>query len=149
MKMLGYKIKVINNYIKNSVRSNSLALTFGLTRVESTILRFVRFSKKSVTPKDIGEEFSINKSTTSEVLKSLEQKGYIKKVQKEEDYRSIYIEITQSGIEIDNKYLELFKEIDDKILDCLTEEEIEQLQFLLEKVANNVIRREEDEKKES
>ena len=92
--------KVINR-ISNRLRRRSAALqeTLGMSGAQGNILNFilVEGQKHSIYQKDIEKEFSINRSTTSEMLKLMCKKGMIEREEVECDARLKKIVLTESS----------------------------------------------------
>src|ERR1035437_757038 len=74
--------------------SNCLA---GFTHSEIEILKLIN-GKKSATMKSIADYLHIKPSSATPVIESLVRKGDIKRIQKKDDRRVVYIELTAKGL---------------------------------------------------
>ena len=78
-------------------------------------------------PKDIEKEFSINRSTTSEMLKLMCKKGMIEREEVEYDARLKKIVLTESSRNHNRQIEDKMKEMHQKLIKDLSEEEIKAL----------------------
>ena len=100
------------------------------------ITMMVMWEKKSVNVKTLGECLYLDSGTLTPVLKKLECKGYITRERSEKDERNLVVSITDSGIKLRDKAVE----IPSRIGSCvrLTAEEAATLYNLLHKIIGNV-----------
>lgn len=96
------------------------------------IAMMVFWAEKKITVKDLGQKLFLDSGTLTPVLKSLEEKGYVKRSRWAEDERVLLVEITEAG----EKLRERAVSIPEKIAGCvkLDSEEAQQLYQLLYKV---------------
>jgi DNA-binding MarR family transcriptional regulator len=87
----------------------------------------------------------VPKSTLTSVINRLEQRNYMKRVINPRDKRSFGLDLTEKGQQFLVEYVAYQSEMGDKILKGLKEEEQQQLLYLLEKIAANVIPEQEKE----
>ena len=91
-----------------------------------------------LTQKEICEMLFISKSTTSKVINSLVDKGYLRKEKDEEDRRATRIYLTEKEREIE----EIIEEIDEKaekvMLEGFDDNEKERLRTYLQRIINNL-----------
>ena len=137
MKKVGYKIKLLYNRIRSTIEKNELFQKSALTRTEFMVLSFVLSRKEMLCMRDIQEHFNINRSSASELLTSLESKKFVEKIINEEDTRIKYIKVTCLGKKEHTKITKYFAQIDEDLLECLTEEEKNQFVSLLDKIINS------------
>ena len=100
------------------------------------ITMMVMWEKKSVNVKTLGECLYLDSGTLTPVLKKLESKGYITRERSEKDERNLVVSITDSGMKLRDKAVE----IPSRIGSCvrLTAEEAATLYNLLHKIIGNV-----------
>ena len=100
------------------------------------ITMMVMWEKKSVNVKMLGECLFLDSGTLTPVLKKLESKGYITRERSEKDERNLVVSITDSGMKLRDKAVE----IPSRIGSCvrLTAEEAATLYNLLHKIIGNV-----------
>ncbi|MCW5773554.1 MAG: MarR family transcriptional regulator [Rhodospirillaceae bacterium] len=79
-------------------RLHCLQFALGLNPAQWEALRFLsRANRYSRTPSALAEYLQTTKGTASQTLKSLEAKGYVRRVPVPEDRRAVRIDITDSG----------------------------------------------------
>ena len=98
------------------------------------IAMMVLWEKEKVSVKELGEKLFLDSGTLTPVLKSLENKKYIKRVRSEEDERVLNAILTEEGKKLKDKALSL----PGKIFSCirLNPEEGALLYKLLYKLLN-------------
>lgn len=137
MGKIGYKIKLAHNMFKSIVERNEIFQKSALTRTEYMILNFVFLQKQLICMKDVQERFNFNRSTCSELLTSLENKGFVEKLINEYDTRIKYIKIKPQGKKEYLKIVKQFEQIDAEFASCFTEEEQQMFSKLLDKILDS------------
>ena len=128
---LGREIRVgFINYVNARVED-------GPTPIEGITLSFLA-ENPDAEAKDVGEKFKINKSTVSEVLHSLEGRGYITCQRSSTDGRRKTIVITEKGLDHTKKVHDIGNAYDSILAKDLTEEEIEILEKAMGKVRDGI-----------
>ena len=132
--MITEKMKNIVFHMKKEVDNN--LRKYNLTIVQLLLLMYLKENRdKEIIQKDLCEKLSLKHSTVIEILKKLEEKGYI---HKETYYKSI-ITITDEGLKIIDKVGAKKGFIEDKLLEGFTKEEIDKLSIQLDRIYNNLI----------
>lgn len=88
-----------------------LDITYMQFVVLATIL-VLHDSKGWITQQDIADKRRLDKVTVSNVVKTLVQKGLIKRNHHPEDHRALIIRLTQRGVEIATKAKEIVRNTD-------------------------------------
>ena len=103
----------------------------GLTYTQY-IAMMVLWTEREVSVKELGQKLFLDSGTLTPVLKSLEEKGYVKRRRSSEDERVLIVEITEAGESLKEQAVS----IPEKIAGCvrLDSEEAMQLYKLLYKV---------------
>lgn len=93
------------------------------------IAMMVFWEVKKINVKELGKRLFLDSGTLTPVLKSLENKGYVRRYRSREDERVLLVEITPAGEHLKEEA----KEIPSKIASCvkLTPAESRQLYHLL------------------
>ena len=96
------------------------------------IAMMVFWEKGKCTAKELGEKLYLDSGTLTPVLKSLEKKGFIKRIRSAADERLLMVEITAEG----EKLKERAVEIPAKVASCvnLNPEEVAELHKMLYKI---------------
>ena len=116
-------------------RYTPLLNELNLTYTQYIVMMYF-WEKKSSNVKEIGKTLLLDPSTLTPLLKKLENKGYITRVRAVDDERNLQVAVTNLGMELRDKALE----IPDKMWNCLglSGEEAEELYRLAYKVLTNV-----------
>ncbi len=100
------------------------------------ITMMVMWDKKSVNVKTLGECLFLDSGTLTPVLKKLESKGYITRERSEKDERNLVVSITDSGMKLRDKAIDIPQKMGSCVM--LTPEEAKILYNLLHKIIGNV-----------
>ena len=87
-----------------------------------------------VFQRDIEREFSITRSTVTNILQLMERKGYIERRSVPQDARLKQLVLTEEGIRFHENTIRSFHQTDDYVAGLLTEEENAELLRLLSKL---------------
>ena len=91
---------------------------------------------KVIRLKDLGEKIYLDSGTLTPLLKKLESKGYIERVLDENDERNLLVKVTDKGLELREKALEIPHKIACGI--NLSPEEAKSLYSILYKLLGNI-----------
>jgi DNA-binding MarR family transcriptional regulator len=132
-KSLGFKINQTANKLNN--KYNQLLQSFDIAPEQRATLEIIKY-EADVNQTKIANILGKDKTTISRTLNTLENKNLITKSQI--DKRTNLIQLTQKGEDILNDSFSSVKDFRKKLTSNLSEEEINQLVSLLEKVALSV-----------
>lgn len=138
-KRTGYMIKQIHQL--NQIRLNQMMAKFDLTATQTftMIYLFKSYEKKiQIKQKDIEREMDISNPTVTGILNRLESKGLIERVECKNDARAKNICVTKKALELDIVLREMFSENEKQLVSSLNNEEKQQLDYLLEKILNDI-----------
>lgn len=124
-RFIGRRIIQLSRSIKRTVDSEYLnRINIGLTVEEGMLVeRIGRFGGKAQT-KQLLDEMKVSKSTLSEVLSSLERKGYIVYARTSSDKRRKNVVLTQKGQEHVERTVRIFGEFEDRLIKGISEEDL-------------------------
>ncbi len=91
-----------------------------------------------VFQKDIERKFSIGRSAVTSILQLMEKKGYVRRMNVEQDARLKKVELTQAGIECHEKMEILAAEMDRAMLREIDREDLETFLAVSEKIEENI-----------
>ena len=130
------QIRRVDNLIFR--RINQFARANGVeqaTPMHGWIIEYLyRHRDEPVFQRDIEREFSITRSTVTNILQLMERKGYIRRLSVPQDARLKQLVLTEEGIRLHEKTLLSFHQTDDYVAGLLTEEENAELLRLLNKL---------------
>lgn len=132
-KSLGFKINQTANKLNN--KYNQLLQSFDIAPEQRATLEIIKY-EADVNQTKIANILGKDKTTISRTLNTLENKNLITKSQI--DKRTNLIQLTQKGEDILNDSFSSVRDFRKKLTSNLSEEEINQLVSLLEKVALSV-----------
>ncbi len=100
------------------------------------ITMMAMWEHREINVKSLGEYLFLDSGTLTPVLKKLESKGYITRTRAKEDERNLIIKVTEGGMQLQDKALDIPK----KIACCvsLEAEEAKTLYTLLHKIMGQV-----------
>lgn len=81
------------------------------------------------------------KSTLTSIINRLERKQFIKRVINQKDYRSYGLELDKKGLKFCELYMAYQRDMGNRIISGLNEDEKNQLSFLLNKISSYMVRR--------
>ena len=126
----------MNNLIFRKI--GQIARTYGVeavTPMHCWIMEYLyRHSETPVFQRDIEREFSITRSTVTNILQLMERKGYITRQSVEQDARLKQLVLTEKGRQFHEDTMRAFHQTDEYVAGLLTEEENTELLRLLNKL---------------
>ena len=130
------QIRRVDNLIFR--RINQFARANGVeqaTPMHGWIIEYLyRHRDEPVFQRDIEREFSITRSTVTNILQLMERKGYIERRSVPQDARLKQLVLTEEGVLFHEKTILSFHQTDDYVAGLLTEEENAELLRLLNKL---------------
>ena len=138
---LGYRIKTLSNLMKRNMDKHFGPQHDRATMMQTWIIGFVQLRDsegKDTFQKDIEEEFSINRSTTSEMLTLMNKRGLIERVPVDYDGRLKKIVLTQKSLEIHEWINQTMIQLHEKLTNDLSSEEIEIFMDITDKMIRNL-----------
>ena len=117
------------------------ALPSGMTISQLSTIGFLYFSQQGdVYQKDIESFFKLRRSTVSSQLDTLEKKGLIQRVPVSHDARLKKLVLTEEGLRISGQVLLVLEQMNDFMIQGLSQEETVVLTNLLRKIEQNLSR---------
>lgn len=133
---------IVNQLYQRVISMPTEVIPGGMTASQLSTLGFLYFSRKEdVYQRDIEANFKLRRSTVSSQLNTLEKKGLIQRVPVPQDARLKKLVLTEEGLRISGEVLQMLHEINDLIIQGLSQEEITCLSNLLSKVEKNISQR--------
>ena len=106
-----------------------------VTPMHGWIMEYLyRHSETPVFQRDIEREFSITRSTVTNILQLMERKGYIARQSVAQDARLKQLVLTEKGRQFHEDTMRAFHQTDEYVAGLLTEEENTELLRLLNKL---------------
>ena len=132
-KSIGFKINQTANKLNN--KFNLLLQTYDIAPEQRATLEIIKY-EKDVNQTKIAQILGKDKTTISRTLATLEKKGFISKIQI--DKRTNQIELTPLSQKVLEESSQEVKDFQQNLISNLSENEVQEIIRLLEKVALNV-----------
>ena len=135
---LGLRIYFLTKLIQKRIQEDTKDDEF--TGTQGRVLHYLLGQKEDcdIFQKDIEFEFHIKRSTATELLQSLEKKEYIKRVPTSYDARLKKIVLLPKAKALQPNVDRVLDVVDDILKQNITQEELELLDQLLEKMISNM-----------
>lgn len=134
-KRIGFLIKQV--YYMNQARLNTMFAQYDLTASQTFTLIYLLRSHEDgrvVNQREIERHMDISNPTVTGILNRLEHKGLIERKVSTSDARIKNIDVTARALELDKVLRKRFNENEEQLVSCLSEEEVESLSTILEKI---------------
>jgi DNA-binding MarR family transcriptional regulator len=137
---IGFKVRILANLIKRDVEKSKSELGIDLPKGINgwAISYFFDNSDKDIFQKDFENEFSIRRSTASNILKTMEQNGFITRESVVSDARLKKIVLTEKAINIHKSVLKSINEREERLRQNLSDQEIETFSKITDKLIKNM-----------
>lgn len=138
---IGFELRELSilliRYIEKEKAINNLE---DIQRLQAWTLGYLYKNRhKPIFQKDIEKEFSIRKSTTSNLVKRMKKNGFIEeKTEAQEDKRLKQLVLTDKAIEQIKAFEPYIEKIEAKITKDISDQEIKQFKETLAKIKNNL-----------
>lgn len=138
--VIGYEIKNLNNVITRSIAAGARSRSNDeLTAMHCWILGYLYNSRgRDVFQKDVEAEFSIGRSTVTNILQLMEKKDYIQRESVGSDARLKKIVMTPKGIKMHLDTGEMLDELEEKMAEGISAEHLRIFFQVIRKVRNNL-----------
>ena len=134
------QMRRVNNLIFRKInqfhRENEVE---NVTPMHEWIMSYLFWHKdEPIYQRDIEREFSITRSTVTNILQLMERKGYIERQSVPQDARLKRLVLTEEGVRIHEKTMQSLHQTDEFVSSLLTEEENAELLRLLNKLRDGL-----------
>jgi MarR family transcriptional regulator, organic hydroperoxide resistance regulator len=126
--------KKMNKFIESQIKEKEIE---GLIPSHGNILTNLYDYQDRMTMKEIARRIGRDKSTVTALVNKLEKLGFLTKVDSEDDHRTVYLELTEKGNQMEQKYRKISEEVVARAYTGFSEEEKSELLRLLKKLNNN------------
>lgn len=138
---IGFEVKALANLIKRRVEnSNSLKDADKLTGMHGWVIRYLyeNSKKRDIFQRDLETEFTIRRSTATEILQLMEKNGLIVREPVDYDARLKKLVLTPRAIAIHKNISKEIMGIEEQLSKGLTEEERSSFLSTLKKIKKNI-----------
>ncbi|WP_028330059.1 MarR family transcriptional regulator [Brachyspira alvinipulli] len=121
-------------FVKNVMfNANKIGLTSGQPKILYCLSKFREMDQKT-----IANYCEIEQATVGSILLGMENAGLIVRKQHEGNRRSLYVSLTEKGIEAADKMQMIFNKVESRAIEKLSDDEIILLKTLLLKIYENL-----------
>lgn len=144
MESLHYLLMKSNAMLSRRILSGASKL--GLTPGQPKVLEFLLHHGES-DQKTIAAYCEIEPATVGSILLRMEEGGLILRRQKAGNRRSLYVSLTEKGLDVANRMTDVFCSAETSAAEGLTAEETDRLRELLDKLCGTMQSQSEGKKK--
>ncbi len=112
----------------------------GVHRAQHMMLVFIAKSEAPPSQKQLAEHFDVTPAATAMSLKKMEKNGLIERMVSEADNRVNIIKLSKKGSEVLEQTRELFKTMDAVALEGISEQELDVMKSVLDRMTDNLIK---------
>lgn len=135
---IGLEIRILSNLIYNRMNQRTMEAE-NISVHQCLILQHLtQHTQQPVCQKDIEQLFSVRRSTANQMLRTLEERGLIRRFPSAEDGRKNILEITDAGKQACEALNESMRVLLGELLRGIEREELEQFQATLRKLWHNI-----------
>ena len=137
---IGFTVRCLNNRIGRAVSAEaSKAFGDSATAVHSWVLRYLYENRdRDIFQKDLETRFSVRRSTMTSILKLMEKNGMITREPVDYDARLKKLNLTPAAIEIQDKIRQQIDELETRMKNGLSEEELAAFFAVADKIRANL-----------
>ena len=137
--LVGRKIRHLSRVLKKAADQEcENHINVGLTAMEGMMLFRIGNQGVKVETKDLLAQFRLSKSTLSELLSSLEKKGYLVYVQSAADKRKKCVVLTEKGQQHVQNAHKVFADFEKRLLQDVEEKDLEAFERIYQKILANL-----------
>jgi len=135
---LGLEVRILSNLIYNKLNQMTMEVE-DLTIHQCWILQYLTgHTGKEIYQKDIEQLFSIKRSTANQMLRTMENRGFIRRTVSDEDARRNILTVTENGIAVCEHLVKHLYRFMLKLHGDIPKSELEQFQITLRKLWHNI-----------
>lgn len=135
-----FEFKRMNNLMSRYIHSGLISGGFDeITIMHGWILGFLYGNRnRKIYQRDLENRFGIAKSTVTNILKLMEKKGYVTRVEDADDARLKQLRLTKLGEDTQQETMRVLDEINKGMEDGITDDEKEVFYTILDKLRKNM-----------
>ena len=116
-----------------------------LTMVHGWFLRYLYENReRDIFQKDIEKQFGFCRSSITNIIQTMEKKGYLKREAVQQDARLKKVLLTEKGIKEHQTMAALIDQLNEKTLKGITDKELESFFDVIDKLEANLIQQKEE-----
>ena len=133
------ELKELEKEIRSVIKEGHTPFTHHINFTQIQIIHYLVENKDDeICQKDFEAFLGLNKASISGSLDALEDKGLIKRTQSAEDGRKKIITLSDSFIEKQNQIQESLRQLDQQLIEGISEDDIRIFYSILDKIHENL-----------
>ncbi|CAI2662253.1 hypothetical protein AKUG0406_14460 [Apilactobacillus kunkeei] len=134
---IGRQLKIASTQLTK--KFDKFAIQYDLTSMQMSVIDFLTlFYDQEIFQKDIEHEFNIRRSTASTLLKRMEDKGLVRRVESNKDARQKQVILTDLAVQYEDDIQKFMVETQQQIHSFLSDEEYDALESSLDKIIKHM-----------
>ncbi|KPN79393.1 Transcriptional regulator [Apilactobacillus kunkeei] len=134
---IGRQLKIASTQLTK--KFDKFAIQYDLTSMQMSVIDFLTlFKDQEIFQKDIEHEFNIRRSTASTLLKRMEEKGLLHRVESNKDARQKQVILTDLAVQYEDDIQKFMVETQQQIHSFLSDEEYAALESSLDKIIKHM-----------
>lgn len=135
------ELKTMANLIRHMAeRCPAMLRVNGLTAIQCMVIGYLsENAARDVFQRDLEAEFMVRRSTVTGILQGMERRGLILRQPVAQDARLKKLSLTEAGMEIHQKVQQSLREIEERALEGVSEEDFLIFCRTLEKMKQNLM----------
>ncbi|ALJ31282.1 hypothetical protein AKUA1202_14960 [Apilactobacillus kunkeei] len=134
---IGRQLKIASTQLTKQF--DKFAIQYDLTSMQMSVIDFLTlFYDQEIFQKDIEHEFNIRRSTASTLLKRMEDKGLVRRVESNKDARQKQVILTDLAVQYEDDIQKFMVETQQQIHSFLSDEEYAALESSLDKIIKHM-----------
>ncbi|KOY77760.1 MarR family winged helix-turn-helix transcriptional regulator [Apilactobacillus kunkeei] len=134
---IGRQLKIASTQLTKQF--DKFAIQYDLTSMQMSVIDFLTlFKDQEMFQKDIEHEFNIRRSTASTLLKRMEDKGLVRRVESNKDARQKQVILTDLAVQYEDDIQKFMVETQQQIHSFLSDEEYAALESSLDKIIKHM-----------
>lgn len=137
---IGFEIRMLDHMLARNMQAHVRAAGIDeITLMHGWIIRYLYANRnRDVFQKDIEKDFSVGRSTVTNVIKLMEKKGFIRRESVEQDARLKKVILTEKGILSHETMEHMIDHMDASLMEGIENEELEMFYSVIRKLKENL-----------
>lgn len=139
-KRIGLEIRRLDHMLSRNLSASVKAAGLDeVTLMHGWIIRYLYENRdKEVYQKDLEKNFSVGRSTVTNIIKLMEKKGFLCRESVEKDARLKKVLLTEKGICTHEQIEDMIDELNERTLCGISDEELEAFEKTMNKIKDNI-----------
>lgn len=137
---IGFEIRTLDNMMMRNFSASVKARGLDeMTVMHGWIIGYLYANRgKEIYQKDIETQFSIGRSTVTNILKLMEKKGYLRRESVSRDARLKKLVLSENGIKLHEDTQKLIRDLDEKTIRGISGEELDTFYRVIHRLKRNL-----------